>query len=79
MKVGDSIELQIDGETTEWVIVGFFQFAGKIGGLAAYINQEYLTTLPWQVQNMIATYRIVAKDHPDSAAQKCWLRRSRHY
>ncbi|MFZ3151798.1 MAG: FtsX-like permease family protein [Anaerolineaceae bacterium] len=70
LQVGDSIELQIDGETTEWVIVGFFQLAGKIGGLAAYINQEYLTTLPGQVQNMTATYRIVAKGDPDSAAQK---------
>lgn len=70
LNVGDSVELRIDGNTTEWIVVGFFQFGGKIGGLAAYVNQEYLSTLPGQVQNKTSTYRIVANGHPNSAAQK---------
>ncbi|MCE5207550.1 MAG: ABC transporter permease [Chloroflexi bacterium] len=70
LKVGDTLELQIDDSTTDWVVVGFFQLGGKIGGLAAYVNQDYLSTLPGQVQNQTSTYRIVARNHPDSAAQK---------
>lgn len=68
--LGDTLTLQIGDDETEWVVVGYFQLAGKIGGLAAYSQQEYLATLPTRVQNQSSTYRIVAEGHPDSAAQK---------
>jgi putative ABC transport system permease protein len=70
LQVGDSVRLQINDKTTEWVVVGFFQLGGKIGGLTAYANLNYLSTLSGQVQNQTSTYRIVAEGHPDSADQK---------
>ncbi len=70
LQIGDTLKLQIGDQDSEWVVVGFFQLAGKIGGLAAYINLDYLETLPGQVQGQATTFRVVAEGHPDSAAQK---------
>lgn len=70
IQVGDTITLQIDGEETDWVVAGFFQLAGKIGGLAAYANQDYLATLPGHKLSEASVFRIVAEGHPSSAEQK---------
>ncbi len=45
LKVGDTLKLKVNGEDSEWVVVGFFQFAGKSGGLLAYTDNDYLSNL----------------------------------
>jgi putative ABC transport system permease protein len=70
LHVGDTLKLQIDDFSTTWEVVGFFQFGGKIGGLTAYVNQDYFSTIQGQVQNRSTIYRIVATGNLDSAAQK---------
>ena len=70
LKVGDTITLMVNDKETDFVVIGFFQFAGKLGGLASYVNLDYFNTLPGQVQNQAAVYRVVAKDQLDAAAQK---------
>ena len=70
ISIGDTLQLQIDDNDTDWVVVGFFQLAGKIGGLAAYINQDYFTTLPGHQQSKASIYRIVSSRTLDSTEQK---------
>jgi putative ABC transport system permease protein len=69
LKVGDTLALQVNDRATQWQVVGFFQLAGKIGGLAAYVNEDYLQTLPGMVQGRAANFRI-AMNGPASAAQQ---------
>jgi putative ABC transport system permease protein len=45
LKVGDILRLQVNGDETDWVVVGFFQFAGRSVGYMAYTNAEYLSRL----------------------------------
>jgi putative ABC transport system permease protein len=45
LKVGDPIRLQVNGDKTDWVVVGFFQFAGKSGGLFAYTDFDTMARL----------------------------------
>jgi len=45
LQVGDTLRLQVNGDETEWVVVGFFQFAGSSAGYMAYTNAEYLSQL----------------------------------
>lgn len=70
LKVGQAITLMVNGKETKFVVIGFFQLAGKLSGLASYVNLDYFNTLPGQVQNQAAVYRAVAKDKLDAAAQK---------
>ena len=56
---GDTIQLKINGKETDWVVVGFFQLAGKSGGFLAYTNYEYLSELTNQPGKAVM-YRIVA-------------------
>lgn len=58
LTVGDTLQLEVNDVTTEWQIVGYFRLAGKIGGLAAYVNQDYLNTLPGIVQGQSSTFRL---------------------
>lgn len=69
LKVGDTLALQVNDRTMEWQVVGFFQLAGKIGGLAAYVNEDYLQTLPGMVQGRAANFRI-AMNGPASAGEQ---------
>lgn len=39
---GDTIRLKIGMDEMDWVVVGIFQFAGRSGGLVAYVNNDYL-------------------------------------
>lgn len=59
MKVGDRIELRVNGKDTDWTVVGFFQFAGKAAGLFAYTNFDQLARV---TNNLGRTnvYRVVA-------------------
>ncbi len=59
LKLGDTIWLKVDGDKSAWVVVGFFQFAGKSGGLFAYTNFEYLAALTHSPGKAF-TYRVVA-------------------
>ena len=59
MKPGDTLRLRVNGKETDWLVVGFFQLAGKSAGFIAYTNYEYLSELIDQ-PNQAATYRITA-------------------
>ncbi len=59
LKVGDTIRLRVNGDETDWVVVGFYQLAGKITGFAAYTSYEYLTELTHQ-EGSSASYRVVS-------------------
>lgn len=43
MKVGDPLMLRVNGVKSNWIVVGFFQLAGKSTGFRAYANYEYLS------------------------------------
>ena len=70
LKPGDTITLMVNDQETDLEVVGFFRLAGKLGGLASYVNMDYFYSLPGQVQNRAAIYRIVAKGSMDGQAQK---------
>ncbi len=42
LKIGDTIRLRVNEDKTDWIIVGFFQFAGKPAGFVAYANYDFL-------------------------------------
>jgi putative ABC transport system permease protein len=62
---GDTLRLQVNGKETDWTVVGFFRFAGKVTGFLAYTDYEYLTGLIGQ-KNQAGLYRIVI-DHPQAS------------
>lgn len=70
VKVGDTIHLKINDRDTDWVVVGFFQMAGKLGGYIGYVNLDYFDSLPGMVHNRSAVYRVVAKEVLDGQGQK---------
>ncbi len=43
LHAGDSIRLKVYGRESDWVIVGFFQMAGKSGGYLAYTTYDTLS------------------------------------
>ncbi|NMB54273.1 MAG: ABC transporter permease [Leptolinea sp.] len=45
MKIGDTLRLRVNGIKSDWIVVGFFQLAGKSTGFRAYSNYEYLSHL----------------------------------
>jgi putative ABC transport system permease protein len=59
LRVGDTLRLQVNEKKTDWVVVGFFQLAGKSAGFLAYANYDYLSELIHQPQKAV-TFRIVA-------------------
>lgn len=59
LNIGDTIRLRIGLKETNWVIVGFFQFAGRSGGLFAYVNYEALVRQTG-MYGRSASYRVVA-------------------
>jgi putative ABC transport system permease protein len=61
IKPGDPLRLRVNGDETDWVVVGFFQLAGKSAGFLAYANYDYLSRLIHQ-PNMASTFRVVAKN-----------------
>jgi putative ABC transport system permease protein len=60
LKVGDTLRLKIGLKEMDWVIVGFFQFAGRSSGLFAYVNFDSLNRKTGMVGRS-ASYRIVAE------------------
>ena len=59
MRPGDTLRLMVNGKETNWVVVGFFQLAGKSGGYLAYTNYDYLAYLNRQ-PDKASLYRIVS-------------------
>jgi putative ABC transport system permease protein len=59
IKVGDTLRLKIGLRETDWVVVGFFQFAGRSSGLFAYVNFETLAQETSMIGRAVS-YRIVA-------------------
>lgn len=59
LRVGDRIRLRVNGSENDWVVVGFFQLAGKSGGYLAYTNYDYLSELVGQ-PHQAPVFRIVA-------------------
>ncbi len=43
LKLGDTIRAKISGSETDLVVVGFFQMAGRSGGILAYTTYEFLS------------------------------------
>lgn len=58
LKLGDNLRLEVNGEKTDWTVVGFFQFAGKSVGLIAYTNYDYLAELT-HISGKASVFRIV--------------------
>jgi putative ABC transport system permease protein len=69
LQVGDTLRLKIGQKETDWVVVGFFQFAGQSGGLIAYTNAGYLASQTGML-GQSASYRIVADDPSLSLAEQ---------
>lgn len=69
LNVGDTIRLQVNGEETEWTVVGFFQFAGQSVGYMAYTNAEYLSQLIG-LNGQAVLFRIVAHDQNLTIAEQ---------
>jgi putative ABC transport system permease protein len=59
LQVGDTIRLKVNGEEHDWVVVGFYQMAGKVSGFSAYTSYEYLSELIHQT-GRAASYRVVS-------------------
>ena len=59
LRVGDTIRLRVNGDEKDWVVIGFFQLAGKVSGYSAYTSYEYLSRL-LNLQGKAISYRIVA-------------------
>jgi len=62
LQVGDTLQLQVNGKEHDWVVVGFFQFAGSSSGYMAYTNAEYLAGITGQ--NGRAALVRVLSTHP---------------
>lgn len=67
LKLGDTIPLKVNGQKTQWVVVGFFQFAGKTEGLIAYTTYDYLARLTHNPGRSLI-YRVVGDDAHHSLA-----------
>jgi putative ABC transport system permease protein len=75
MKIGDTIRFRVNDKETEFVVVGFFQLAGKSAGYLAYTDYEFLSTITHQT-GLAASYRIVAKKHDLTLAEQKDLART---
>ncbi len=69
LRVGDTIELKVNGDSSHWVVVGFFQFAGKSGGLFAYTNYDELARLT-RSPGRSTVFRVVAQGGQHSLAEQ---------
>jgi putative ABC transport system permease protein len=60
LKPGETLRMRVNGRDSDWVVVGFFQLAGKSAGYIAYTNYEYLSEFI-NLPNEAATYRVIAE------------------
>lgn len=57
LKMGDTLRLKINGDITEWTIVGQFQLVGSAGGYLAYTDYESMSKI-LHSENMAASFRV---------------------
>ncbi len=68
--VGSPLRLKINNQDTDWVVVGFFQLAGKMSGYVAYANFDYLAGL-LDSASSATNYQIVGRQgNLDAAGQE---------
>lgn len=67
LKVGDWLNIDIDGKDTKWLIVGTYSITGNVSPPLLYVNYEYLSVVVGQPE-MAYSLRIVTEQH-DSATQ----------
>ncbi len=79
-KIGDTLHLKVNGDKTRWVIVGFFQFAGKNVGLMAYTNYDYLSRLT-HTSGRSAVYRVSAAEgwHTQEKQKELAVKLEKHF
>jgi putative ABC transport system permease protein len=75
LAVGDTIRLKVNGDDTDWIVVGFFQFAGKSGGLFAYTNYDPLARLTNSLGRS-TVFRVVGEGGGMSIEQQAALGRT---
>jgi putative ABC transport system permease protein len=63
LRVGDGLQLRVNGKKTDWVVIGFFKLAGRTSGLIAYTSYEYLAQVTNQ-PDQASVFRVVAQQ-PD--------------
>lgn len=63
LHVNDRLRLRVNGQESDWTVVGFFQLAGRNSGYLAYTSYESLSAQTNQVGQALS-YRIVA-DRPN--------------
>lgn len=68
LKVGDWLNIDIDGQKTKWLIVGIYSITGNVSPPLLYVNYEYLSKLVGQPE-MAYSLRIVTAQH-DAITQK---------
>jgi putative ABC transport system permease protein len=67
LEVGDTLRLKVNGDETDWIVVGFYRFAGKVTGFLAYTDYDYLTRLTGQLGQALL-YRVVT-DQPEATPE----------
>ncbi len=75
LQVGDTLQLQVSGKEHDWVVVGFFQFAGSSSGYMAYTNAEYLAGITGQngraaLVRVLSAYPSLTITQQESLSQK---------
>lgn len=68
LDVGDTLHMRVNGEEKDWVVVGFFQLAGKSAGYLAYSTFEYLSEEIHQ-PNRAVLYRVMG-DRPNLTSEE---------
>jgi putative ABC transport system permease protein len=69
LKVGDTLRLRVNDKEQDWVVVGFFQLAGRSSGYIAYANYEYLSGLV-NLPSQAVSFRVVAQPGMSNEAQE---------
>jgi putative ABC transport system permease protein len=69
LKTGDTLRLRVNGKETDFVVVGFFQFAGRVSGFLAYTSYEFLSMLVNQ-PSRASSFRIIASQPGLASAEQ---------
>jgi len=73
LQPGDILKLRVNGEITEWTVVGFFQLAGKSAGYIVYTDYESLVAeIDQQDQAMI--FRVALDEEQIPPEEQIWFR-----
>ncbi len=73
LSVGELLELRVNGETTEWKVVGFFQLAGKSAGYITYTDYDSLVKEIDQQEQAIV-FRIKLDEEQVPLDEQAWFR-----